>query len=340
MYRVALIGYGFAGKTFHAPLIEATDGLKLTIVASRQPEAVLADYKNVAVTNPEAAVVHPDIDLVVIASPNDTHFSLAQKALQAGKHTIVDKPFTTTLAEAHALAALATKQNRVLSVFQNRRWDSDFLTVKAVMEQDLLGEVLHFESHIDRFRPEVRTRWREQPGPGSGLWFDIGPHLIDQALHLFGLPEGVNAVMAQQRAQAQTDDWAHVVLDYGRRKVILHASILAAGGTARFTVHGTRGTLVKRFIDQQEKQLIAGIRPSHANWGLDPDNAIFFDGAGSTQEIKSQRGDYRRYYSAIAEAIAGQAANPVPPDQAIAVMTILETAFQSAAQGRALPVKI
>lgn len=337
--RVALLGYGFAGKTFHAPLINAVAGLRLMMVASRQPEKVLADIKGVTVTDTLTAATHPEIDLVVIASPNDTHFSLAQKALQAGKHVVVDKPFTTTLAEAHELTALARRQNRLLSVFQNRRWDSDFLTVKAAIEGGLLGEVTTFESHMDRYRPEIRARWREQPGEGSGLWFDLGPHLIDQVLQLFGLPEKVNATIGHQRNGAQTDDWAHVILDYGPKKAILHASMLVAGGTARFTVHGARGTLVKRGADPQEKQLIAGIRPHNDAWGVDDDRALFYNGAsGNVEEIAPQRGDYSNYYKAIAAAIAGLAPNPVLPDQAIAVMTVLETAFRSAEESRTLPV--
>src|SRR5579871_2377508 len=257
--RVALIGYGFAGKTFHAPLIAATPGLRLRTVATRQPENVLRTFPSIRVTDPKTAFADKDTDLVVIATPNESHFPLAQTALLAGKHVVVDKPFTTTLAEAEALADLSRAQGRLLSVFHNRRWDSDFLTVKAIIEQDLLGEVVHLESRMDRFRPQIRDRWRERSGPGSGLWFDLGPHLVDQALQLFGMPQRVSATISAQRPGAQTDDWAHVLLDYGRRKVILHCSLLAASGTPRFMVHGTRGSAIKRLPDQQEAQLLAGM---------------------------------------------------------------------------------
>ncbi len=332
--RVALIGYGFVGKTFHVPLLGATPGLRLAVVASRQKAAVLSALPAVEVTDPQTALAHENVDLIVIASPNDSHFSLARAALQAGKHVVVDKPFTTTMAEAQELAALAEAQGCLLSAFHNRRWDSDFVTIRTIVEQGLLGEVVHFESHMDRFRPEIRDRWRERPGPGSGLWFDLGPHLIDQALQLFGIPQKITATIAKQRAEAQTDDWAHVLLDYGSRKVILHASLLAASGSPRFTVHGVRGSLIKRLPDPQESQLRAGMRPDDPGWGMDPDHASFFDGQGGPpQQIESQRGDYRQYYRAIVLALNTGSPNPVTPKDAIRVMTVLEAAMRSSVTG-------
>jgi predicted dehydrogenase len=331
--RVALIGYGFVGKTFHAPLIQATPGLRLAVVASRQKEIVVSELSAVEVADPQTALAHENIDLVVIASPNDSHFSLARAGLQAGKHVVVDKPFTTTLSEARELSALSYAQGRLLSVFHNRRWDSDFLTVRTVIEQGLLGDVLHFESHMDRFRPQVRDRWRELPGPGSGLWFDVGPHLVDQALQLFGMPQRITATLANQRAGAQTDDWAHVLLDYGRRKVILHCGLLAASGSPRFTVHGTRASLIKRLPDPQESQLRAGMRPNDPQWGIDSDCASFYDGEGPPREIASQRGDYGEYYRAIVMALNTGSPNPVALEDAIDVMAVLEAAVRSSAQG-------
>ena len=331
--RVALIGYGFVGKTFHAPLIQATLGFRLAIVASRQKGIVLSGLSEVEVTDPQTAIAHENIDLVVIASPNDSHFSLARAALQAGKHVVVDKPFTTTLAEAREITALSRAHGRLLSVFQNRRWDSDFLTVRTVIEQGLLGDVMHFESHMDRFRPQVRERWRELPGPGSGLWFDVGPHLVDQALQLFGMPQKITATLADQRAGGQTDDWAHVLLDYGRRKVILHCSLLAASGSPRFTIHGTRGSLIKRLPDPQESQLRAGMQPNDPQWGVDSDCASFYDGEGSRREIACQRGDYGEYYRQIVTALKTGSPNPVSPEEAMNVMILLEAAARSSAQG-------
>ena len=256
--NIALIGYGFVGKTFHAPLIQSVDGLNLAIVASRDEEKVKRDLPDVTViASPEEAIQHPDVDLVVIASPNATHAPLARLALHAGKHVVVDKPFTLDMQEARELIALAEEKQRVLSVFHNRRWDSDYLGVKQVIEQGLIGKVKHFESHFDRFRPEVRVRWREQNVPGSGLWFDLGPHLIDQTLQLFGLPQSVQGNIATLREGAEINDWAHVVLNYPEHKVVLHCSMLVAGGVARFTVHGDKASVVKAHIDQQEDQVLA-----------------------------------------------------------------------------------
>ncbi|MQS00002.1 oxidoreductase [Gluconobacter aidae] len=229
--RVALIGYGFVGKTFHAPLLAAEPRLELTTVASSNAQKVHADFPDVTVINdPLEAISYPDIDLVVIATPNESHAPLARAALQAGKHVVIDKPFTIDTAEARDLIALAKTHDRLLSVFHNRRWDSDFLSVRDLIESDEIGSVAHFESHIDRYRPEVRDRWRERSSIGSGIWFDLGPHLIDQALQLFGLPQQVQASLACLRTGAMTDDWAHALLHYENCQIILHASMLVAGG--------------------------------------------------------------------------------------------------------------
>lgn len=204
--RVGLIGYGYAGRTFHAPLIRSVPGMALTVVGSSRPEAVHAAMPEVRVCGFEQLATHAELDLVVIASPNGSHFPLAAAALRAGKHVVLDKPFTVTLAEARALAEIAKEEDRLLSVFHNRRWDSEVLATKAVLDSGVLGEVSHYECHMDRFRPLVRERWREKRGPGAGLWFDLGPHMIDQALYLFGLPTAVSGSFATLRRGGETDD--------------------------------------------------------------------------------------------------------------------------------------
>lgn len=333
--RVALIGYGFAGRTFHAPLIRAVPGLSLGVVASSDPDRVLGDLPGVEVVeDPLRAATDPRVDLVVIASPNATHAPLARAALTAGRHVVVDKPLTPTLAEARELAMLAHAQGLLLSVFQNRRWDSDFLAVREAIGESLVGEVVHFESRIERYRPQVRERWREQAGPASGLWWDLGPHLVDQALQLFGRPDDVQASLAAQRAGAQTDDWVHVVLGYGARRVVLHAGALAAGAGPRFLVHGTRASLVKQQADPQETQLLDGMRPGDPRWGVDADDLVWHDGNGVRQRRPAPRGDQSRYYAAIAQALHGGGANPVTPAQALDVMAVLESGVASAMQGR------
>lgn len=328
--RVGLIGYGFSGKTFHAPLIGAVPGLSLCAVVSRDAAKVNADLPDAVVyADPAAMLTADDIDLVVIATPNDTHAPLARAAIEAGKHVVIDKPFTLDLAEARALVALAEHRGVILSVFHNRRWDSDFLGVRRAIEDGLIGTVSHFESHFDRFRPAVRDRWREHDVAGGGIWFDLGPHLVDQAVQLFGLPDRVQASLAKQRSGAVADDWAHVVLSYGERRVVLHAGMLVGGGTHRFTVHGDAGSIVKHAIDRQEAQLLAGMVPGAPGWGDDPDPLVFHDGTAPPREIATLPGDQRRYYSGIADAINGTGANPVPPIEALWVMAIVEAAVQS-----------
>ncbi|WP_430390142.1 oxidoreductase [Dyella sp. 20L07] len=334
---VALIGYGYAGKTFHAPLIRSVPGLELAVVVSRDATKVHADLPGIhVIADVQDVMADERVELVVIASPNDTHAPLARAAFEAGKHVVVDKPFALDLAQARELVDTAERHGRVLSVFQNRRWDSDFLGVQQVIAQGLLGDVMHFESHIDRFRPQVRARWREQQGAGSGLWYDLGPHLIDQALLLFGLPVRVIASLATQRDGGEVTDWAHVVLEYGERRVILHAGMLVAGGSVRYTLHGTHGSLIKPMADRQEAQLLAGMHPGEASWGADPDDMLLHDGSGHITRLPTPAGDQRQYYMALRDAMLGVGANPVTPLQAVTVMAVLEAAIESASNGRAI----
>ena len=197
---VALLGFGFAGRIFHAPFITTTPGLRLRVVASSQTASITAAYPGVRVAaSPLDAIEDDDVSLVVIATPNDTHAPLAEAALRAGRHVVVDKPFTVTLDQARTLATTAAATGRVLSVFQNRRWDSDFLGITAALQAGTIGDVVECRSEIARWRPQVRDRWRERPGPGSGLWYDLGPHLVDQAVALFGRPDGVQATLRTLR---------------------------------------------------------------------------------------------------------------------------------------------
>jgi predicted dehydrogenase len=340
--RVGLIGYGYAGKTFHAPLIQSVAGLELTVVGSSKRDTVLADLPGVTVcSNAEEAATHSEVDLLIIASPNESHYPLAAAALQAGKHVVVDKPFTVRLTDARSLVQLAGERGQLLSVFHNRRWDSEVLAAKAIAESGALGEISHFETHIDRFRPQVRQRWREQTGPGAGLWFDLGPHLIDQATQLFGLPESINASFAVLRKGGATDDWAHVQLNYKSLRVILHASLLVSGGGPRSVLHGTLGSWAKFGADVQERQLVAGVPPGSPGFGEDPDPGIFYEGAtGKQRRIPAPTVNQAEYYVGIREALWGRQPNPVPPEQASAVMSILDTSFQSGATGRVLPLQL
>jgi predicted dehydrogenase len=327
MINVALIGFGFAGRTFHAPLIEACAGLRLHTIATSQPDAV---PPGVRATTIDEAIADPDIDLIVVATPNDTHAPLARRALEAGKAVVVDKPFTLTVAEAEALADLADDRGLLLSVFHNRRWDADFLLAKSLIAEDALGPIVRFESHFDRFRPQVRDRWREQAGPGSGVWFDLGPHLADQAIQLFGMPLGVTCDLAVMRPGAVAVDYAHAVLRYETARIILHADMTSAAADLRFSIHGARASLIKEGLDVQESQLLAGLGPGTAGWGEDPRPGLIVDGAtGERREVHAPRGAYQAYYSAIAAALRGEGPNPVTPQEAIAVMKVIEASVES-----------
>ncbi|ENI2774685.1 oxidoreductase [Shigella flexneri] len=307
--RVGLIGYGYASKTFHAPLIAGTPGLELAVISSSDETKVKADWPTVTVVSePKHLFNDPNIDLIVIPTPNDTHFPLAKAALEAGKHVVVDKPFT-------------------------RRWDSDFLTLKGLLAEGVLGEVAYFESHFDRFRPQVRDRWREQGGPGSGIWYDLAPHLLDQAITLFGLPVSMTVDLAQLRPGAQSTDYFHAILSYPQRRVILHGTMLAAAESARYIVHGSRGSYVKYGLDPQEERLKNGERLPQEDWGYDMRDGVLtrVEGEERVEEtLLTVPGNYPAYYAAIRDALNGDGENPVPASQAIQVMELIELGIESA----------
>jgi predicted dehydrogenase len=332
--RVGLIGYGYASKTFHAPLIVGTPGMVLAGVSSSDATKVHADWPNMpVVSDPHHLFNDPNIDLIVIPTPNDTHFPLAKAALEAGKHVVVDKPFTVTLSQARELDALSKSCGLLLSVFHNRRWDSDFLTLKALLADGTLGEVAYFESHFDRYRPQVRNRWREQAGVGSGIWFDLGPHLIDQALNLFGLPVSLTVDLGHLRPGAQATDYFHAVLAYPQRRVVLHGTLLAAAETARYIVHGARGSYIKYGLDPQEDRLKAGERLPQEDWGYDMRDGVLTLAQGdimAEQTLLTVPGNYPAYYAAIRDALTGHGENPVPAAQAIQVMEMIELGMESA----------
>jgi predicted dehydrogenase len=353
--RTGLIGFGYAARVFHAPLIAATEGLRLQAVASSNAAKVASTLgDDVPVRTATALIASADIDLVVVATPNDSHYPIARAALEAGRHVVVDKPFTLTLEQARDLAHLAAARERLLSVFHNRRWDSDFLTLKRVIAAGRLGRVTAMASHFDRFRPVVRTRWREGDGPGAGLWMDLGPHLVDQALQLFGSPVAIGLDRAASRDGALSDDWFHATLRWSGGphdglRVRLHASALAACPGPRFAVHGTRGSFSVEGLDAQEDALKAGAAATaiaSADWGSETRCAMLWlasddaavDGPIHAESIALERGAYPAYYAALRDAIIGRAANPVPANQAVAVQALLDAGVRSAAERREVRV--
>ena len=340
--KVGIVGYGYATATFHAPLICSVPGLELVAISSSDAGKVHAAWPQMEVcATAQALFAREDIDLVIIPTPNDTHHALARQALAAGKHVVVDKPFTLTTADARDLIGFAATKQRLLSVFHNRRWDADFLTVQKLLASDQLGRITHFESHFDRYRPDVPQRWRDGAGPGSGLWYDLGPHLIDQALRLFGMPQSIFLDSANQRDAALTDDWFHAILRYGDLRVILHASALVAHQGPRFVMHGTKGSYTKYGLDPQEAALKAGARPGAEGWGIDtlPGQLDVLRGSWMQQStLASEAGDYAQFYLGMRDAILHGVPHPVAASEALQVMELIELGKQSVAEGRVMQV--
>ncbi len=340
---VGLIGYGMAGSVFHAPLIKSVDGLTLSAIVSSSPEKVHRDYPDMPVLPTlDALLENNEIQLIVIATPNESHYTLAKRALEAGKHVVVDKPFVISTAQTDELIALAQQQQVVLSVFHNSRWDNDFLTVRHLISGGLLGEISTYEVHYDRYRPVVKNRWREQQVPGSGTLYDLGAHLIDQALTLFGFPRSLWADLQAQRPNAQADDYFHLVLGYpGGLRAILHAGSLVREPGPHFQVHGTMGSFLKYGLDSQEDALKAGKRPGDPDWGQDRVDQYghLITSAGQLTihgKVETLPGHYEAFYQDIVEAITQGKLPPVTAQEARDTIRVIEAAFQSHREQRTI----
>ncbi|MEX2461236.1 MAG: oxidoreductase [Paenibacillaceae bacterium] len=340
--RTGLIGYGLSGEIFHAPFIKAIEGFELTKVVSSNPEKVSKHFPQVEVVlEVEQLLEDERIDLIIITTPNTTHHALAKKALLAGKHVVVEKPFVNHASDAEELIEIATKSNKVLTVFQNRRWDNDFLTVKQCIASGTLGEIFSFESHFDRYRPQVTKRWREQDLDGSGILYDLGAHLIDQALHLFGLPETVQGDVRVQREYGVADDYFHIVLGYGKLRVILHSSCIVKQSGPRFQVHGSQGSFIKYGLDSQEEALKAGGIPGGSQWGKDREDrygelTIQLGGLDLKSKVETIHGRYDTFYKELYHAIVDHSPVPVLAFDAMNTIKIIEAVKQSSKELRTL----
>ena len=334
--KTALVGFGYAGKTIHAPLIAAAKGLSLHTIVSSRPADVAADWPDVRVAPDLAsALADAEVELVVIATPNELHAPQAHQALDAGKHVIIDKPFCLSVAEGQSVLEHASRVGKTVSVFHCRRWDGNFLTFAALRPR--LGELYQFSLRYDRLRPVVRDRWRERAGPGSGLWFDLGSHLCDQVLATFGFPDWISADIGIQRPGAVTDDYFHVILGYGPLRVLLHSSVLTAAPGPCYEAQGSSGAYVKYGMDTQEDMLKAKRIPGDEGWGSDSTAGCFtpvVTGApGPAEAVPTLPGNYVAYYEAAARSIREGAPNPVPGSEALLVMKLLEQGFVSAKSG-------
>lgn len=338
---VGIIGYGLAGQVFHAPLIHAVQGYDIRkIVTSSNREKALADFPDAQIVASADEVMHdPEIQLVVVATPNTSHLPLAKQALAAGKHVVVDKPFTNTAQEADELIALAKEKNQLLSVFQNRRWDNDFLTLQACLKSGILGEIYTYEAHYDRFRPDVNHKWREQDLPGSGMLYDLGAHLIDQALFLFGPPQTIYADLLKQRPDSDVIDYFHLLLNYDKLRVILHSGIIVKTPGPRFQVHGTKGSFIKYGLDSQEATLKVGGRPGDSGWGADKPEfyaevTTEINNLTLTSRMETLPGSYQSYYALLLAAIRDQQPLPVAAEAGRDVIKVIEVAMQSSQEKR------
>lgn len=344
---VGLIGYGMAGRVFHAPVIESVSPLRLKKVVERHGDAARARYPYTEVVRDVDALLRDEeIKLVVVATPNASHFELARQSLLAHKHVLVEKPLTTTSDEAGELIKLARAQNRLLSVNQNRRWDGDFLTVKRLLEEKLLGRLVEYESHFDRFRNQRREgAWREDAGAGAGILFDLGSHLIDQAQVLFGTPRALTADIRTQRDDARADDYFELRLDYDDLKVTLKAGMLVREPCARFILHGTQGSFVKHGFDPQEDALKRGLTPAAPGWGEETREHwgtldAHIGGLRFAGQTETLAGCYQALYRNIVDAIDGCAELAVRPEEARNTIRLIELARQSNAEQRTVAVSL
>jgi predicted dehydrogenase len=342
MIDVGLIGFGLGGKSFHAPVISAVDGLRLAAVLERHQNSAAEIYPGVEIVRTlEDLLALASVKLVAISTPNETHFPYAKACLEAGRDVVVDKPFTATLAEAKQLAQLARKSGRLLTVYQERRLDGDFSTLKALLAEGQLGRLVHYESCFDRCRPQIRDSWKERAGPGSGVFFDLAPHLIDHVLVLFGEPEALLADLRTERDNATSCDAFDVTFFYGKGfRASISSSTLAPVVRPHFRVRGTRATFIKQNLDPQEALLRAGQPVAGESWGMETEEnwgTLKPTDGSAARRIPTSRGDYRIFYQNVRDAMLGKAEPLVTLEEALRVMYALELASASSAQRKVLP---
>lgn len=363
---VGVIGYGLGGRVFHAPFVSAVPGLRLAAILQRTGDDAAKAYPATKIARSvEEVLGDKGIDLVVVSTPNATHFDLARRALEAGKHVVIDKPFAATSEEALELGRTAKRRGLLAVPFHNRRWDGDFLTVKKLIAEGAVGRLATFESHFDRFRPIPRENtWKEAGNPANGMLFDLGPHLVDQALALFGAPETITASVRADRDETAIEDAFDITLSYSGQHngasgakgkgMLAHCrtSYLACDNAPRFLLHGTKGSFRKHGLDPQEPALVSGatvpmqgsqqvwLQEEESAWGTltvapnpdDPANLV-------TRQVKTERCDYRGFYANVRDAVLGTAPLAVTPEDGFRVIRLLELARESSAEGRTLKVE-
>jgi len=350
--KVAIVGFGLAGRVFHAPFVKSVPGLHLSYIVQRRGQEASIAYPDATILRSFEEVLTSDADLVIVGSPNATHYPFAKSCLEAGKHVVVDKPFAATSEEALTLATIAKEKNLILAPFHNRRWDGDFLTVRKLLESNAVGRLVTFTAHWDRFNPIPKIEaWQEASAPGNGLLFNLGCHLVDQVLALFGSPLKISASVRRDRDGTHIDDAFDIVLFYPRLLVSCHASLVACSPSPRFLLHGTQGTFKKYGLDPQEANLVAGGRvpllgidsdwlsEGEAYWGIlttapdprDPKTLV-------SKNIATLSGDYRKFYVNIRDTILGLTSLAVTPMDGYRLIKLLELARESSESGNTVSV--
>lgn len=334
--KTAILSFGMSGRVFHAPFIALNPDFELVGIMERTQSASLEFYPHIKIYRTlEEVLEDTSIELVIVNTPTNTHFEFTKKVLLAGKHAVVEKAFTTTLAEAIELETLASSTNKKLSVFQNRRWDSDFKTVKKIIEEGWLGKIVEAEIHFDRFKESLSPKLhKEIAGPGAGILNDLGPHLIDQALTLFGMPNAVYADLRITRPHSVVDDYFEVLLNYADKVVRLKAGYQVREAIPSYVVHGNKGSFLKSRADIQEAALLANEKPNAANWGKEPEleQGLLHtekEGIIIRQKVATETGNYASYYDLVGKAILHNTAMPVTAKDGVNVMRIIDAAFKS-----------
>ena len=344
--NTGIIGFGLSGKVFHAPFIHTHPGFHLSVIVERHHHYSKEIYPYVDIIQDYKYLLEDDsIDLIVVATPNILHYSMVRECLEAGKHVVVEKPFVPTSSEADELINISNRTGKNIFVYQNRRWDGDFLTIKNLLYEEKLGDVKYYEAHFDRYSPDMKPgAWRDDALPGSGILFDLGSHLIDQALCLFGLPESIKAKLRSERAGSPVDDHFNLEMHYPDKAAVLTAGMMVKSKGPRFILDGSKGSFSKWGLDPQEAGLKAGNMPVGDEWGVDDQKNWGTLGIGEAvpQElirIPTQAGNYMGFYDNIYEVMFKNKPQAVLPRQARDVIFIIEKAFESNKTGRTIKIK-
>lgn len=343
--KTALLSYGMSGEIFHAPLLAVDPGFDLVSVVQRNSDKAKLRYPAIKIVRDAYQVIEDEsIELVVINTPNESHHQYAMQALEASKHVIVEKPFTVSVDEAQQLIALAKKKNKLLTVFQNRRWDGDFLTIKSIVENQMVGKVAEFELHYDRYRNYIEANtWKEECGPGSGILFNLGSHMLDQVLVLFGMPVEVDARIGIQRPNGKVEDYYDIRMQYSDFHAIVKSSYLVREPTPRYILHGTEGSFIKYGIDPQEQALKDGKAPGSPGWGSEGKEwwgKLNTSTGGLHVEglVETLPGNYMQFYKSLYESIRNSKPLAVKPEESKNVIRLIEACYESQSERKAVKI--